>query len=208
MFYNSRIYHLPHLDLTNVTVMNGAFGWIQCTELDITPPVAAITNMRDTFNGAKLTTFPTLNTTGCTNWDFTFAYTGITSIPNYDYSSGTSFDRTFRDTPIVTIPNNLLPTSGVTTYKWCFLNCTNLVNVPVFDASSTVYDGFEGVFKNCPSLSDNSLNNIMQTCISATGIYSSTKNLNSLGLTSEQATRCQSLSNWSAFTAAGWTTGY
>lgn len=35
-----------------------------------------------------------------------------------------------------------------------------------------------------------------------------TKTLKYMGISSTQATTCQSLSNWSAFTAAGWTTGY
>ena len=44
-------------------------------------------------------------------------------------------------------------------------------------------------------------------CANATS-YTGTKTLAYIGLTSEQATKCQSLSNYSAFTAAGWTTGY
>ena len=49
-------------------------------------------------------------------------------------------------------------------------------------------------------------------CTNATKIESSYKTLQKtlsvIGLTSEQANRCKTLSNYSAFTAAGWTTGY
>ena len=34
------------------------------------------------------------------------------------------------------------------------------------------------------------------------------KTLKDIGLTSEQADKCKTLSNYSAFTSAGWTTGY
>jgi hypothetical protein len=63
------------------------------------------------------------------------------------------------------------------------------------------------MFYGCISLSDESLNNILAMCTNATKITSN-KTLEYIGLTSDQATRCQSLSNYSAFTAAGWTTGY
>ena len=40
------------------------------------------------------------------------------------------------------------------------------------------------------------------------GQITSNKTLKYIGLTEEQATICQSLSNYQAFTNAGWTTGY
>ena len=63
------------------------------------------------------------------------------------------------------------------------------------------------MFYNCTNLSDESLNNILAMCKNATS-YSDTKTLAYIGLTEEQANRCKTLSNYSAFTAAGWTTGY
>ena len=63
------------------------------------------------------------------------------------------------------------------------------------------------MFKNCTSLSDGSLNNILTICTNATS-YPSTKTLKYIGLSEEQATKCQSLSNYQAFLDAGWTTGY
>lgn len=83
-------------------------------------------------------------------------------------------------------------------------NCTNLKNVPVMDFANT--KTWPNAFSGCPNLSDESLNNILAICISAT--KSETKTLKYIGLTSAQATKCTTLSNYSAFTAAGWTTGY
>ena len=83
-------------------------------------------------------------------------------------------------------------------------NCTNLKNVPVMDFANT--NTWLNAFSGCPNLSDESLNNILAICISAT--KSATKTLKYIGLTSAQATKCTTLSNYSAFTAAGWTTGY
>ena len=67
----------------------------------------------------------------------------------------------------------------------------------------------KNMFKGCNNLSNESLNNILQMCINATRItYAAYKKLSYIGLTQEQAERCQSLSNYEAFIAAGWVTGY
>ena len=65
----------------------------------------------------------------------------------------------------------------------------------------------QDMFYNCMGLSDDSLNNILTMCINATS-YTSTKTLKYIGLASALATKCTTLSNYEAFTAAGWTTGY
>lgn len=91
-----------------------------------------------------------------------------------------------------------------------FTYCTALVNVPVytFDKYTTKIDG---MFYGCTSLSNESLNNILQTCInsfSSTSMSSSRKNLKYLGLTQTQAETCTTLSNWEELRTKGWTTGY
>ena len=92
-----------------------------------------------------------------------------------------------------------------------FQGCTALENVPVYDTSkaydSSILMAFRYAFKDCPNLTDISLNNIMEMCINATR-YTGTKTLSHLGLTSEQATRCESLSNYTSFVNAGWSKGY
>ena len=88
-----------------------------------------------------------------------------------------------------------------------FYNCTSLENIPVFDFGKITR--LTNLFYNCTSLSNESLNNILAICINAESITSASyKTLKYIGLTSEQATTCQTLSNWDDFVAAGWTTGY
>ena len=106
-------------------------------------------------------------------------------------------------TNLTTIP--LLDTSSVTTMYAMFQDCTNLTTIPELDTSNVTI--MQNTFNYCPNLSDESLNNILAMCTNATS-YTRTKTLKYIGLTSAQATKCQSLSNYSAFTSAGWTTGY
>lgn len=90
-----------------------------------------------------------------------------------------------------------------------FQQCYNLENVPQFNLSTS--DGFitipNGMFTNCPKLTNESLNNIMGTFVNIQ-FTSGTKTLRNIGFSSEQATICTTLSNWSALQSAGWTTGY
>lgn len=90
--------------------------------------------------------------------------------------------------------------------------CTNLTTVNVLTLTSLKNGGVsnphENMFANCPSLSETSLNNILETFLNALLPNSATKTLKKIGLSSTQATTCTTLSNWAALSAAGWTTGY
>ena len=131
--------------------------------------------------------------------------TYITKIsPQLDTSSVTNMSNMFYGcTNLTTIP--LLNTINVTNMSHMFNGCTNLTTIPLLNTSNVT--NMNSMFSNCSSLSDESLNNILAMCTNATKITSG-KTLNQIGLTRDQATRCQSLSNYEAFTAAGWTTGY
>lgn len=85
-----------------------------------------------------------------------------------------------------------------------FDGCTKLITIPTFNFNTVTTA--TNMFLNCTALSDNTLNNILGMC--ATNNLLATKTLAYLGLTSEQATRCASLSNYQTFIDAGWTTGY
>ena len=95
-----------------------------------------------------------------------------------------------------------------TTLNSMFYQCGNLVHIPVLNPASVKSDNsLTGMFDGCPKLSDESLNNILQMCVNAI-VYTGTKTLKQIGLTAEQATKCQTLPNYQAFLDAGWTTGY
>ena len=100
-------------------------------------------------------------------------------------------------------------TSNVTTMSSAFADCTSLKNVPIYNLINIKNNGLTSMFQNCPSLSNDSLNNILKMCINTNpNKYTIRKTLKILGLTQEQAETCQTLSNWNDFVAAGWTTGY
>ena len=101
-----------------------------------------------------------------------------------------------------TIP--LLDTSNVTNMNSMFGNCKKLTTIPLLNTSNVT--NMNSMFQFCPNLSDESLNNILAMCTNAVKVTN--KTLSQIGLTRDQATKCTTLSNYSAFTAAGWTTGY
>lgn len=109
---------------------------------------------------------------------------------------------------LVEIPNTL-DTKNLNKINNMCLGCSSLVNVPILNFKGiTGANATMTAFKSCVSLSDNSLNNIMQSLLSITEAYTGTRTLRYIGLTEEQATRCQSLPNYQALIDAGWTTGY
>ena len=90
---------------------------------------------------------------------------------------------------------------------YMFRNCRNLTTISLLDMSKVT--SIQDMFDGCTSLSDESLNNILAMCANAVKITNSSyKTLKYIGLTSAQANKCKTLSNYSAFTSAGWTTGY
>lgn len=154
-----------------------------CTSLEVAPElnISKVTIANDMFNG-------------CTN---------LKEVPLYNMNKLDNGRSMFRDcTSLTSIP--LFNTPVCTDMVAMFYGCTNLKDVPVlFTANASMGN----MFYNCPSLSDESLNNILTMC-SVAPRNTPTKTLKSVGLSEEQATKCQTLSNWAAFTAAGWTTGY
>lgn len=142
------------------------------------------TNMNYIYsNNTNLLFFPLVNTSNVTSINSTFSYSVLQHIEKVD-------------------------TKKVTNMSQCFDTCRFLMDVPAFEIPLiTSTSGIYNCFKNCNYLTNESLNNIMAMCLSAINI-SGTKTLKNLGLSSAQCTICQGLSNYSAFTAAGWTTGY
>lgn len=92
-------------------------------------------------------------------------------------------------------------TSKVTSmYNMC-RGCYKLVTVPILDTTNVT--NMLSMFYGCYVLSDESLNNILAMCISATQI--SNKKLSYIGLSTTQIAKCKTLSNYQAFLDAGWT---
>lgn len=90
-----------------------------------------------------------------------------------------------------------------------FSSCATLVTIPELDCSNLNSNAaMEDTFFGCPMLSNESLNNILNTCAKSSITNSYYKTLRIIGLTSAQATTCKGLSNYQAFLDAGWKTGY
>lgn len=134
--------------------------------------------------------------------------TRITSSPNLSHANYiTSTQGMFNGCANLKTVNSI-NTSRVTAMGSMFSFCSSLEDVPILNASlcSGAYS-LSAMFQGCTALTNESLNNILAMCISATN-FTGAKTLATLGLTSTQATTCQSLSNWNDFVNAGWSTGY
>ena len=196
----------PLLNTSNVTNMSGMFE--NCTNLTTIPLLntSNVIYMISMFsNCTNLAEIPLLDTSKVTDMSDMFNYcTNLTTIPLFNTSNVRDMSGMFENcTNLTTIP--LLNTSNVILMLNMFGGCTNLTTIPLLNTSSVTNIAF--MFENCTSLSDESLNNILAMCKNATS-YSNTKTLAYIGLTSEQATKCTTLSNYQAFLDAGWTTGY
>ncbi len=122
-----------------------------------------------------------------------------------DFSQITSMYNMFANmSSLQSIP--FVDTKNVTDMSRMAASASNIRNVPALDTRkvTTMENAF---LANNGYITDESLNNILLMCINAVS-YTATKTLKSLGLTSSQATTCQTLSNWDAFVEAGWATGY
>ena len=105
---------------------------------------------------------------------------------------------------------NLEGLGSITTFQYCFSGCSSLEDICYLDTSNisgTAVKRLRGMFNGCKKLTNTSLNTILLMCINANQV-DTYKTLAHIGLTEEQATVCTTLSNYEAFTAAGWTTGY
>lgn len=97
-----------------------------------------------------------------------------------------------------TLPS--MNTSNVVYMGYMCQACGGLKNVPVLNLASA--GNLAQMFNGCISLTDESLNNILASLITA--VNSPTKTLSYIGLNATQKAKCQTLSNWNDFVAAGW----
>ena len=173
------------LDSTGMSGRNGFLSYVKkIYDLDL----SNYTTMVSIFNGS-----------------YRLEEVGVIGYPN----TAMNYDSIFESCEsLVTAPT--FTGAKVQRFARSFRGCTNLVNVPIWDTTYFDVFGLNGTFANCPNLSDESLNNIMKTCIDATSkiTIASYRTLKQVGLSSSQATTCTTLSNYTAFTNAGWTTGY
>ena len=200
------IVQIPMIDTSEVTSMGNMFQYfnmLKTIPLIDTSKVTTMTNMFS--NCTNLQTIPLIDTSKVTSMSNMFEYCySLQTIPLLDTSKVTSMSNMFnRCEALTSIPQ--IDTSKVTSMGSMFAYCSSLQTVPVLDFSSAT--SMYKVFNYCEALSNDSLNNILASLLTATS-YKGTKNLKYIGLTETQATTCTTLSNWAACEEAGWTTGY
>lgn len=137
-----------------------------------------------------------------------FECSNLEEVPLFDTSNCTSTTGMFRRCYALTsVP--LLDLSSCTNLQAMFSDDSALTTVPQFNISSAT--NISNMFSNCSSLTNDSLNNILGMCVSATS-FTGTKTLVTLfGSSGESyypASTIQTLSNYTAFTNAGWTIGW
>lgn len=229
-FYNIGAETLPLLDTSEVTTMKYTFGNANLTTIPLintskvkdatgmfqysktltTIPLIDLSNAtsaKEIFKGCTaLTSVPALDFSGVTDAQYLFyGCTSLVDVGEINVSNATNIYNIFREcSSLVTAP--AMNTAKCTDMSNMFMSCTSLVNVPVYDTANATRIWYS--YSNCPNLSDASLNNILLMCKNATKVAASSKTLKMMGLTEEQANKCKTLSNWSAYAAAGGTTGY
>ena len=231
---NTKIKMVPVLNIPNAKYTNNMFSSCSNLKSVILNGLSAVETANSMFeNCTLLETVTDTSESGFNNLtNATYMYKGCTNlvnVPNITSNKVTTYDRAFQNctslvnapecnfsvtqytngmydgcTSLISVPNYDL--SAVVWVNGMFSGCTNLVTVPQFNIGSAKY--VQAMFENCSNLSDDSLNNILLMCTTVSSGFTQDKTLKQIGLTSAQATKCKTLSNYSAFTAAGWTTGY
>lgn len=140
------------------------------------------------------------DTSGCTDFRQMFnSCNNLKSVPSYDLSSAVNLNSMFAYcNQLKSVPNYDL--SSATDLGGMFYNCNGLETIGNYSIPNAT--NMNNMFKYTYNLTNESLNNILAMCTTATSM--TTKTLSNLGLTGAQISTCQTLSNYDDFVAAGW----
>ena len=162
------------------------------------------------FTSINLSNVSTLSATNMQNMFYYCQQLTSIDLSSFSTTNVTDMQNMFRGCPnLVTINFTNFNTQNVTMTRDMFNGCSALQNINIsgFDFSNN--SNLNNMFYNCTSLTNTSLNSILAALGNGTPKYSSSsRTLKKIGLTSEQATACTNLSNWSVAQTAGWSTGY
>lgn len=194
---NYAIRKIDDLDLTGITSCASSFSGLgNLTEIGELSNSSSVTNMGSMFYGCS-----SLTSLGTTTFGSNFSTANVTNGMStmFQYCSAlTSLNLTNFDTRKVTYMTRM------------FQGCSNLETITFGSNFSlekcTNGSSLQQMFGSCTKLTNETLNAILGILVTYGG--TTNKTLQYIGLTSAQATTCQGLSNWSAASTAGWTTGY
>lgn len=213
--YISELYQLQSLKLSG-EILDGTYPSLRSmyaiTDVDFDDLVVSnpLTSMSNYFYYCyELINFPDLDTSAVTTFAYAFRECRkMTAVPNYNFSSNKSLNYAFYNCYELVDASNTANQGPLTTISYAFRYCSKLENVPQWDLSHFTGTSWAYCFGGCTSLTNESLNNILGSIATIPTNLTSNRTLSYLGLTSAQATTCQGLSNWTAASNAGWTTGY
>lgn len=201
---------VPSLNLSNATVVKYLFARCKSLKEIGTIDISKGKDLECLFLECEnLTSLPKLITTS----SVTSMYGMFMKCKNlsgdividYNMSNVTDVEWMFQECSIKTIKLPSMP--KVTSLSVMFYNCSQLERFYTIDAPNIT--SANGMLSGCTGLTDEGLEDVLQMCLQAVKITNaSRKTLKDIGLTSDQATRCQSLSSYQAFIDTGWTTGY
>lgn len=163
------------------------------------------------YNCASLTTIPDIDVSGQTS--FYQAFSGCASLTdaskfnNYDFTNKSCFGM-FENSGITFAPTGMIfsaSSSATGSIKQMFRGCANLTTIPYIDLSN--FHGAMRYWCDCPSLTDESLNNILLSLSTSDGGSDTQKKLGFIWQTtgSTYASRIRQLSNYQTCINAGWT---
>lgn len=205
MFVNSGVANISMINTSKITNIEYIFQ--RCKNLK-NVPISDFSNVQyaqSAFESSGIETVPNINMPKVTNLDsFCYACADLTTIGTITVTQKCSFTRAFAECKKLTTVGGI--NGKVKSADEIFSGCILLEDIPEFDCSEATR--LYNTFSRCSSLSDESLNNILNICRKSKVTSTSYKTLKIVGLTSAQATTCQDLSNYQAFLDAGWTTGY
>lgn len=187
---NKKLTYFPLVDTSNVDSAVSAFN--NCSSLE---EIALINTSKVKDMGSMF-----------------YSCYALKSVPSFDMSAVTNASSMFTNCAALSEINldftNLF--SKTSNAGGMFEACSSLTtinfgNLDNIDRTSNL-GTFSDMFTGCNNLDDDTLNRIMKLLPKLRP--TSPGNLKGFGISSAQATRCQSLSNYADFIAAGWTTGY
>lgn len=209
-FYK-HIMHIGEMDTSHITDMENMFNSFSKLKTITAFDTTNVTTMRNMFiYCSELQEVPLLNTDNVT--DMTHMFWDCKKLTNVAFTNTSkvqSMYRMFKNCVSLTNAPEL-DTTSTTNFGHMFEGCTNLTNVPFYDARNAIAGdnvtnmGLYGTFGGSAYLTDESLNNILATCISAVKIPAIFKGLNNVGVTASLRERCKTLPNYQAFLDAGW----
>lgn len=145
--------------------------------------------------------------TNCVDFSSFFCYSRLNNAPLIDTSSATNTGSMFSNcSSLISVPQYDL--SKVINSSSMFSYCYYLVDVPYYNMPNC--NAISSMFSRCYRLSNESLDNILLTCISMEKVSSTNKKLSNLGFTNtyQPVATIQALPHYQNFLDAGWTIGY